>query len=84
MEQKFNSIKNALKETFGEGTEITKKSSVFGGDINDSYKMLLSSGETVFLKTNSVANFDFFTAVYSDRWSNHCLCDTQSRWSGLN
>ena len=62
MEQKFNSIKNALKETFGEGTEITKKSSVFGGDINDSYKMTLSSGETVFLKTNSVANFDFFTA----------------------
>ena len=55
-------IKDALFKIYGEEVRITDRKTVHGGDANESYKLFLSNGETLFLKANSVERADFFRA----------------------
>lgn len=54
------SLKEALHAVFGDHTEILESNRVPGGDINHAFRLRLSTGEKVFLKTNSIANSKFF------------------------
>ena len=58
----FDSLKEAIEGCFGEGVCETKRSYVGGGDINDASCLLLSNGERVFVKSNTLANKSFFDA----------------------
>lgn len=58
----YHSLKDAVHTALGEHVEITGTSRVHGGDINHAFRLSLSTGETVFVKTNSIQNADFFTA----------------------
>ncbi len=58
--KKFSSIDGALKELFGGVIEKTER--IFGGDINDAFKLTLSGGEKVFMKSNRTASSSFFAA----------------------
>lgn len=59
---KYDSVKALVKAVYGEDVSITRTDSVAGGDINLAYRVSLSCGENIFVKTNSVRNADFFTA----------------------
>lgn len=56
------SLDEAIAEIFGDDLRIVGKARVYGGDINQSYKLTLSDGSTVFMKTNAVKNLPFFEA----------------------
>ena len=58
----LNSLKEAVSLVCGTDAVIEKKQPVHGGDANDSFKLFLSNGRTLFLKANSLANEDFFRA----------------------
>lgn len=59
--KQFNSLADALNSLFG-GGKIVQKEPVAGGDINQAYKLTLTDGTTLFLKTNSQTDTDFFAA----------------------
>ena len=56
--------KNTLEETiatvFGDDTRIVGKQPVYGGDINQTFKLTLSDGRSVFMKSNTSNNLSFF------------------------
>lgn len=56
----FSSMEAALEASFGAGVRIIRKTPVYGGDINKSYRLLLSNKETVFVKTNANMDPAFF------------------------
>ncbi|MCR5789173.1 MAG: fructosamine kinase family protein [Lachnospiraceae bacterium] len=56
------SLEEAVRACFGEDIRITGRSFVGGGDINDSFCLSLSSGERVFVKSNSSDKTGFFDA----------------------
>jgi len=58
----YQSIKEAVKNIFGSEVRIESQQSVSGGDINEAYRLLLSNGEEVFLKTKKGAGENFFRA----------------------
>ena len=58
----YENLDIAIKEIFGSNTRIEAQQAVSGGDINDAYHIVLSSGEDVFLKRNEYAKEDFFAA----------------------
>lgn len=58
----YHSIEAAVRDYFGEGVSIAQSESVPGGDINRAYRMRLSSGECIFVKTNAIHNAGFFLA----------------------
>ena len=58
----FDSLEAAIKGCFGDDVKEIKRSYVGGGDINDSSCLLLSNGERVFVKSNTLANKSFFDA----------------------
>ena len=60
--QHFTSIESAIHTLFSSDTQIVTTSGVSGGDINDSYKLTLSDGRHIFMKSNSKGNASFFTA----------------------
>ena len=60
MEKLYHSLEELVKEMFGEGTRIVRMDRVHGGDINDAYRVSLSSGDPVFVKTNTRKNLRFF------------------------
>ncbi len=60
--QYFTSLKNALYSLFGEGTKVEKTSRISGGDINEAYKLTLTDGKSIFMKTNTKARLSLFTA----------------------
>ena len=63
MELQFaSSLNEAVRECFGGDTRIDRESRVSGGDINDACCLLLSSGDRVFVKSNSIARADMFAA----------------------
>lgn len=62
IENRYPSIEAAVHAVFGSGADILSNDRIHGGDINDAYKISLSSGEKVFIKTNSVKNAKFFLA----------------------
>ena len=58
--QDYESFSEAVKEIFGERAEITGQDYVYGGSINDSRKISLSTGDQIFAKTNTIENQKFF------------------------
>lgn len=61
----FESVSACIGASFGNQVTIEKTSYVGGGDINDARCLLLSNGERVFMKSNSIGNKDFFIAEES-------------------
>ena len=59
---KYGSLKEALIGIYGEEVSVTDRRAVHGGDANEAYRLFLSNGETLFLKTNSTEREDFFRA----------------------
>lgn len=60
--KKTNSLQEAIAECFDKNVSITGKHPVYGGDINDSYRLSLSDGTSIFMKCNSMSNLSFFEA----------------------
>ena len=58
----FHSLDEAISAIFGNNLRIVSKRPVYGGDINESYRLSLSDGEALFMKCNSPANISFFEA----------------------
>ena len=58
----YPSLAQAVRGCFGEDIRIEREISVSGGDINDARCLFLSSGEKVFVKSNSVRRADMFAA----------------------
>ena len=58
----YGSVEECIKEYFGSSAVITGRSYVGGGDINEAGLLTLSGGETVFMKSNTIAKKDFFRA----------------------
>lgn len=52
----------AVAALFGEKLRITGKYPVYGGDINRSFRLALSDGTAVFMKSNTLKNRQFFEA----------------------
>ena len=59
-EEKYHSVEGAVKALFGDDVGILRKDRIHGGDINDAYRLSLSNGKKVFLKSNSIRNSRFF------------------------
>ncbi|MCH5266103.1 MAG: fructosamine kinase family protein [Lachnospiraceae bacterium] len=57
-----SSLDEAIAALFGESLRIVSKRPVYGGDINESYRLSLSDGTAVFMKCNTLANLSFFEA----------------------
>ncbi len=57
-----NSLKEAIRLTFGRDVTIESRQRVHGGDANDSYALLLSNGKRAFIKENTISNADSFRA----------------------
>lgn len=58
----YPSLKAALTGCFGSGVVVTRSERLSGGDINDARCLKLSSGEELFVKSNTSANRAFFEA----------------------
>ena len=56
------SLAQALVSLFGNSVAITETDRLSGGDINKAYGLTLNTGAHIFMKANSKANADFFTA----------------------
>ncbi len=56
----YETLENCIKEHFGDSVTMTGRSSVFGGDINEAYRLELSDGNQVFVKMNQLSNLGFF------------------------
>ncbi len=58
----YDSLKAAVCACFGSDVGIADSTSVSGGDINRAACLLLSNGERVFVKSNTLENKSFFEA----------------------
>ena len=58
--QKFSSLNDALRSLFG--ADLKASNRISGGDINDAYELILTTGERVFMKSNRRSDVSFFTA----------------------
>ena len=58
--QQFSSLQDALRNLFGANLKAVNR--ISGGDINDTYELVLTTGERVFMKSNSRSDTSFFTA----------------------
>ena len=58
----YNTLQEGIRSFFGESVTIKDESYVSGGDINEAKCLKLSNGERIFVKSNSIANSDFFAA----------------------
>ncbi len=56
------SLKEAVTALFGENLRIVGRRPVYGGDINQSYRLSFSDGTSVFMKCNGMNNLSFFEA----------------------
>jgi len=61
-QQHFPSLESALRSLFGEGTKVAGTRRISGGDINEAYRLTLTDGKCIFMKTNTKANLPLFTA----------------------
>ena len=55
-------LNEAIAALFGENLRLTGKQPVYGGDINRSYRLTLSDGTAVFMKSNALKNLPLFEA----------------------
>ena len=60
MEVLHNTPDEAIARIFGNGTKITARQPVYGGDINRAFRLTLSDGRPVFMKSNAPKNLRFF------------------------
>lgn len=60
--QHFTSLDNALCLLFGRGTKVERADRISGGDINEAYRLTLTGGKCIFMKSNTKENAPFFTA----------------------
>ncbi len=60
--QQFTSIEDAIASLFGSQVKITGMDRVSGGDINQAYRLALSDGTYIFMKSNKKENISFFAA----------------------
>ncbi len=58
----MSSLSKTIQEIYGSGVTVTDKRSVHGGDINESFVLMLSNGQKVFVKQNTGKAHDFFEA----------------------
>lgn len=58
----FDSFEQVIENTYGKGITVKEKRRVSGGDINEAFLLILSDGNSVFLKENTKENADFFSA----------------------
>ena len=58
----YKTPEEAIAGIFGNDLRIISKNQVYGGDINQSYKLTLSDGSPVFMKSNTPKNLSFFEA----------------------
>lgn len=58
----YTSLAQALVSLFGNSVSIAQTDRLSGGDINKAYALTLNTGNHIFMKANSKANADFFTA----------------------
>ena len=58
--QQFSSLRDALRGMFNADLKTTNR--ISGGDINEAYELLLTTGDRVFMKSNMKSNASFFTA----------------------
>ena len=58
--QQFSSLQDALRNLFGANLKAVNR--ISGGDINDAYELILTTGERVFMKSNRRSDTSFFTA----------------------
>lgn len=58
----FPSLNSAIHSLFGEGIEIERSSPISGGDINEAYRLTLTGGRHIFMKSNTKENLPLFTA----------------------
>ncbi|MCD8020916.1 MAG: fructosamine kinase family protein [Clostridiales bacterium] len=58
----YQSLENAITTSFGNNVRIVSRKSVYGGDINQAYRLTLSDGTSVFMKSSTIKNADFFRA----------------------
>ena len=59
--KRYTSLNSAIRDIFGEDTNIKERRPVFGGDINEAWAVILDHGETLFMKTNApsfLSNFE--------------------------
>ena len=60
--QHYASLDEAIASIFGNNIKVTETQRVYGGDINRSYRLALSDGGQVFLKTDPEGQAFFFQA----------------------
>lgn len=58
----FHSLEDALSAIIGKGTKVRSMDRIAGGDINDAFRLRLSSGDDIFMKSNKKENISFFEA----------------------
>lgn len=58
----FASLEEAIRAIFGSRVSVDGMCSVSGGDINRAYRLTLTDGACVFMKSNTKENLPFFTA----------------------
>ena len=57
--QQFSSLDQALHSLFGNNVKITDRKQVAGGDINEAYRLTLSDGMHIFMKSNQGKSVSF-------------------------
>ena len=58
--KQYHSLEEVVTHLFGDQVRCTERERVYGGDINDAWRVSLSSGEKIFVKTNHIRNLNFF------------------------
>ena len=58
----LGSLKEAVHLAKEKDISVVDRQVVHGGDANESYRLILSDGGSLFLKANSISNADFFRA----------------------
>lgn len=59
-EKIYRSFEEALCDRYGEKVSIVRTVRVPGGDINQAYRLILSNGNSIFIKANKTENLRFF------------------------
>lgn len=57
-----NSLEEAIAAAFGNEVRLVSREPVYGGDINSAFRLTLTDGSHVFLKSNKLKNLPFFEA----------------------
>ena len=54
------SLEETIQTVFGKTARVIKRERIHGGDINEANRVFLSTGDSLFVKTNSIDNAEFF------------------------